>query len=348
MTVIEPLLFEPILKHRAWGGDRLRHFGKRVPMGGRIGESWELADLPDEIQDGRSHVACGAWSGMTLREIISAHPNELLGSAERSKEGGFPLLVKYLDAHEHLSVQVHPDAAYAAAVPGAHLKTEAWVILEAQAGAMIYRGVRRGVTREQFFDDLRDVDGAGVLPHLVAVPVERGDCIYLPSGICHALGAGIVAAEVQTPSDTTFRVFDWNRHDPGRRLHVDEARQCMRFGDAQEDGVPGIVRHTDACKRPAPGLAVRTLCATPVFVIEWIDAMPATQLPIMPSGSPVIWSVVEGSAELRGPDGRALRLRIGDTALMPAALDGWTGRFADRSTILRTSIPSAPRPLAAR
>ncbi len=348
MTVIEPLLFEPILKHRAWGGDRLRHFGKRVPTGGHIGESWELADLPDEIQDGRSHVACGAWSGMTLREVIRTHPLEILGTTERSKDGGFPLLVKYLDAHEHLSVQVHPDAAYAAAVPGAHLKTEAWVILEAQPGAMVYRGVRRGVQRDQFFNDLQDIDGPGVLPHLVPVPVERGDCIYLPSGICHALGAGIIAAEVQTPSDTTFRVFDWNRNDPGRRLHIEQARQCMRFGDAQEDGVPGIVRHTDASLRPTHGLEVRMLCATPMFAIEWIDAMPRTELQISTSGSPVVWSVVEGGADLKGPDGRALRLKVGDTALMPAALDGWFGRFADRTTILRTSIPTASRPLAAR
>lgn len=341
MTLIEPLLFEPILKHRAWGGDRLRKLGKRVPIGGRIGESWELADLPDGVADGRSHVACGAWSGMTLREVLADHGDAILGAASRSAEGGFPLLVKFLDAHEHLSVQVHPDAAYAARHPGAHLKTEAWVILEAQAGAMLYRGVRPDVTREEFFADLEAIDGPGVVRHLVAVPVHRGDCIYLPSGICHALGAGIVAAEVQTPSDTTFRVFDWDRRDPQRPLHLEQARACMRFGGDQEDGIPGVVRHSDAPTRTAPGLLARRLCQTPLFSLEWIDGMPNSQLAIACNGLPLVWSVVEGSAELRGPDGRALRLRTGDTALLPATLTGWTARIVDRTTLLQTAIPPA-------
>jgi mannose-6-phosphate isomerase len=342
MAAIEPLLFEPLLKQRAWGGDRLRRFGKRVPVGARIGESWEVADLPLAIPDGRNHIACGPWAGRTLHEIFRTDPaakRAVLGHVEPTADGGFPLLVKFLDANEHLSVQVHPDAAYAAAVPGAHLKTEAWVVLDAAPGAVLYRGVHQDVTRERFFADLEAIDGPGVLHHLATVPVERGDCIYLPSGICHALGAGIVVAEVQTPSDTTFRVFDWNRRDPGRPLHIEEARRCMRFGALQEDGCPGVVRRRDVQPALTPGLASRRMCSTPLFEIESIEASPDARLEIVSDGGASVWSVVEGSAQLAGPSGGALRLRIGDTVLLPAALAGWRASFTEPSTILRTTVP---------
>ena len=337
MPVLEPLLLQPLLKPRAWGGDRLRRFGKEVPVGGCIGESWELADLPDSIADGRSRIAVGPWAGQTLREVIAANRSDLLGLCSQTPEGGFPLLVKFLDAAEHLSVQVHPDAAYARAVPGAHLKTEAWVVLEAEPGAILFRGVRPEVTADQFFADL---DGPGVVQHLVSVPVERGDCVYLPSGICHALGAGIVVTEVQTPSDTTFRVFDWNRRDPGRPLHVAEAKRCMRFGDRQEDGRPGIVRRRDAAPVRVAGLETRRLCQTPHFAIESIDALPGASLPVVTDSMPVVWTVTAGAVELAGPNGLALRLTAGDTVLMPAKLAEWVARFPILSTILRTTLPS--------
>jgi mannose-6-phosphate isomerase len=355
----EPLLFEPILKPRAWGGDRLRRFGKRVGIGARIGESWEVADLPASIADGRNRVLVGRYAGETLRELLASDRAAILGSVPLSGDGGFPLLVKYLDAHEHLSIQVHPDAAYAAAHPGAHLKTEAWVILEAEAGAVLYRGVRREVDRERFFRDLERQslgDGAedegGVLDHLIALPVERGDCVYLPSGICHALGAGIVAAEVQTPSDTTFRVFDWNRRDPGRPLHIAEARACMRFGDDQEDGTPGIVRASGgsgtAIGPAADGLTRRSLCSTAFFAIEWIDARPGARLQLGGTGMPEIFAVVEGSVGLTGPAAGSLRAEVGDTLLLPAALDRWSAEAIERTTILRTTLPAPRNPAASR
>jgi len=280
---------------------------------------------------------------------MHADPDAILGLAKPSPEGRFPLLVKFLDAAEHLSVQVHPDAAYAAAVRGAHLKTEAWVVLDAQPGAVLYRGVRPEVTPERFFAKLSngsvghgevDFHGDGVVQHLVAVPVERGDCIYLPSGICHALGAGILVAEVQTPSDTTFRVFDWDRGDPARPLHVEQARRCMRFGLNQEDGCPGIVRRKTVHAIQTPTSVTRVLCRTKFFAIESIELRPAAELSIVTDGAPVIWCVTEGEADLMGPDGRALRLRTGDTALMPARLQRWIARFPERTSLLRVTVPT--------
>jgi mannose-6-phosphate isomerase len=302
-----------------------------------------LADLPDSINDGRSHVACGPFGGATLRQVIEEHRREILGDTQLSSEGGFPLLVKFLDANEHLSIQVHPDAAYAASHPGAFLKTEAWVILKAEPGAMVFRGIDPTVDRERFFNDLADREGSAVLRHLHSYKVERGDCVYLPSGICHALGAGIVAAEVQTPSDTTFRVFDWNRNDANRPLHVTQARACMRFGSDQEDGHPALVRSATQAPLRIQGLASRQLCATEYFVLEWVDAMPQTKLDIHTDQRPMVWCVIDGSVGLRGPAGRALRLRLGDTVLLPAALEGWSAEFPDRTTVLRTTIPQPAR-----
>ena len=221
--MLPPLAFHPVLKERAWGSARLRTLGKALPPGARIGESWEIADLPDSIPGGQSIVAGGRFDGMTLRELISAQRDGVLGVTTPGPDGAFPLLVKYLDAAENLSVQVHPSAAYARAHPDARVKTEAWVVVEAEPGARLYRGFRPSVTPSDFE---RALAHGTVVELLETIEVARGDCIYLRSGICHALGAGIVVAEIQTPSDTTFRVWDWNRILHGRCTLTLHAHAC--------------------------------------------------------------------------------------------------------------------------
>ncbi|MFM8816381.1 MAG: type I phosphomannose isomerase catalytic subunit, partial [Phycisphaerales bacterium] len=141
---LPPLRFRPILKPRAWGGSGLRAFGKHVPAGVAVGESWEIADLAPPVEDGVSRVQGGAFDGNFLSAMLETHGKAILGKMP-AVGGRFPLLVKYLDAADNLSVQVHPTAAYAKAHPGAHLKTEAWVVLHAAPGAAIYRGVRARV-----------------------------------------------------------------------------------------------------------------------------------------------------------------------------------------------------------
>ena len=202
---IGPLLFHPLLKHRAWGGHALEEMGKHPPTGtvAPFGESWELADLPDTIQDGRSRIAHGPCAGLTLREALARHGEEIMGRAALAPGGGFPLLIKFLDAEKNLSIQVHPSAAYARRHQGALAKSEAWIVVRARADAAVYRGIDPSLSREDFAALL---DTNRVLDGIVRLPVRAGDCITLPSGICHALGAGIVAVEVQTPSDTTFRL----------------------------------------------------------------------------------------------------------------------------------------------
>lgn len=282
-----PLLFEPILKHRAWGGHALAAMGKR-PTGGvhpPFGESWELADLPLTIEGGRSIVRQGPWAGQSLRKVINTERDTILGLARPAQDGGFPLLVKFLDAAENLSIQVHPDAAYARRHPGALVKSEAWIVLQAAPGAVVYRGIDPALSRD---DVAQLLDEDRVLEALLKVPVRAGDCVRLPSGLCHALGAGIVAAEVQTPSDTTFRLWDWGRHDPKRPLHRTEALECLLIGAAQELDSTGHALPRESSDSTAAGspresgsfsgnplragaFTTEDLCRTPDFEIERIS-----------------------------------------------------------------------------
>ncbi len=231
-----PLVFRPTLFPKVWGGDRLSSFGKAVKPGDKVGESWELADLPGTSASGaggtavRSVIANGPLAGKTIHDAIDLWGDALLPRAALTPEGNFPLLIKFLDAREDLSVQVHPSPTYAAKHKDAHLKTECWYVLDAQPGSVIYKGVKPGVTRDAFERALRAGDGSGVVALMEAVPAVVGECHNLPSGTVHALGAGVLVAEVQTPSDTTFRVYDWRRK--GRELHIEQAMDCIAWGPA--------------------------------------------------------------------------------------------------------------------
>ncbi|MEX2218950.1 MAG: type I phosphomannose isomerase catalytic subunit [Phycisphaerales bacterium] len=258
-----PLLLEPILMEKVWGGRRLALFGKRLPPEKPIGECWEVADLAGTSPSGgggqaaRSVITGGALAGRTLHDALELWGADLLGPAKPSPDGGYPLLVKFLDARENLSIQVHPSPAYAAAHPGAHLKTECWYILSADPGSVIYKGVRPGITRARF---AADIERGAVVDDLTAVPAIPGECHTLPSGTVHALGTGVLVAEVQTPSDTTFRVFDWGR--AGRELHIAEALECIDFAPA-----PPATRW-DALESRARGT---TLAKTPSFTVAEVE-----------------------------------------------------------------------------
>jgi mannose-6-phosphate isomerase len=337
--MLPPLRFTTLYKARAWGPSPsvslLRELGKSGLPGERIGESigeaWEIADLPTTIEGGQSTVLGGPFDGRTLRELRELHRDELLGVATPAPDGGFPLLIKFLDAAENLSVQVHPDAAYVRAHRNAHLKTEAWIVLAAQPGARVYRGLRASTTPAEF---RAAVEHGRALEHLESFIVARGDCVYLPSGTCHALGAGILAAEVQTPSDTTFRVWDWDRHDPKRPLHLDEAFSCMKFGAAQSDGRPGFVRFDSIEPLVAGGLATRRLCASDFFRIEWIDARSPSEIPIDATGVPEVWMTLAGRARWRTSSG-VINALTGTTILRPAHVEPGEVLLDENSSILR-------------
>ena len=299
-----PLKFKPRYVQKMWGGRKLATILHKSLPPGSIGESWEIYDFPPGVVDGStdwisSEVANGPLTGKTLHELATTSGRELLGDvAPLPPHGQFPLLIKFLDAREDLSVQVHPDEAYAKANPGAHLKNEAWFIVQADAGSRILKGLKPGITRQRF---AQAVEKNSMESAIESITVKPGDCFYLPSGTVHALGAGILAAEVQTPSDTTYRVHDFNRIDPStgklRTLHVQKAMECIDFSQGPPE------------KSPGPELAK---CEQ--FSIRKVEAQKGEILPI-PGGEPIILMIISGSGEIGSTSFAA-----GDTILLPALL----------------------------
>src|SRR5579859_6328112 len=232
MTLYQ-LTFKPIFKERVWGGRKLEQlYKKELPAGAVIGESWEISDRPGDA----SVVANGPLAGKDLRWLMEHHAAELLGAAA-AKTDRFPLLVKILDAAEKLSLQVHPPASVAAAL-GGEPKTEMWYVAEADPGADIFVGLKSGVTRSEFEQKIKDGTVADCFHR---IEVGKGDVMFLPSGRVHALGAGSVIFEIQQNSDTTYRVFDWNRvglDGKPRELHVEKSLASIDFNDFE----PGLIK----------------------------------------------------------------------------------------------------------
>lgn len=222
-----PLRFEPIFQPRIWGGRRLADlFGRPLPDSEPIGEAWVLSDRADFP----SRVADGPLKGQTLRQVLASDAKRILGRhADRYPR--FPLLLKFLDARETLSVQVHPSDRHTELLPqGERGKTEAWVVLEVEPHSRIYAGLKRGTTREQ----LRAALAAGkIADYLSSFTPKPGDGVFLEAGTVHALGGGVVLFEVQQNSDVTFRLYDWDRVDAktgkARQLHIDQALACIDF-----------------------------------------------------------------------------------------------------------------------
>jgi mannose-6-phosphate isomerase len=236
MTQFAPLRFQPIFRDYLWGGQRLAEkLGK--PTGPGIwAESWEIVDH-DQAQ---STVVGGKWDGRTLGYLMTNHGPSLVGdvaweritrqSIPESLRGRFPLLLKFLDAAQDLSVQVHPNDALAARVNPPDLgKTEAWYVLDAAPGSRVFAGLRKGVDRNQLADAVQSGTTADVLH---SFQPQKGDCIFIPAGTVHAIGAGLLILEIQQTSNTTWRLFDWNRLDTcgnSRELHVDQSLDAIDY-----------------------------------------------------------------------------------------------------------------------
>ena len=308
------LVLDPILVPKPWGGRRLKALGKKPtsgsPVGTVYGESWEVADLAGGFlsvsERGRTLVAGGAHAGKTLHRLIAEVGPALLGSAAPTPDGDFPLLFKLLDAAEHLSIQVHPDQNHAATHRGWLPKTESWYVLDAEPGAAIFKGFRPGVGMD-------DVAAAAGTPDLVdlmqRVGVRRGDFHHLPAGTVHALGAGVTVAEVQTPSDTTFRLYDWTgEYDrPLRRLQIPQALGALSLDPPAVTSCP-----------PMEGEGNRLLVATPHY---WLREHRASGQAMTPKNIPElrILTVVGGHAIVGTGDTPPLELGLGATVVVPAA-----------------------------
>jgi mannose-6-phosphate isomerase len=321
--VLYPLTFHPIFKERVWGGRELeRLYAKPLPPGKRIGESWEISDRPGDA----SVIANGPLAGKTLRWLMENHSRELLGEAKPAREGRFPLLCKILDAREKLSLQVHPPASQASALKG-EPKTELWFIAGATPDAGLFVGLKRGVTRAEF--EKRISDGS-VAECFHRIPVRAGDAMFLPSGRVHGIGAGLVIFEIQQNSDTTYRVFDWNRaglDGQPRELHVAQSLASMDFNDFESRLVPAFFRQ-------AANFQFRQLVEGPLFNVQEMVFENAGSL--SPAGQFLrIIALVKGAAEISGGDGiTTVQLRPGQFCLLPACLKGVEIKSAPHTTFL--------------
>jgi mannose-6-phosphate isomerase len=319
--VLYPLTFRPGFKQRVWGGRELeRLYHKPLPPGVPIGESWEISDRPGNV----SVIANGPLAGKDLRWLMETHAAELLGGA-RPAGGRFPLLVKVLDARDKLSLQVHPPAAQAAAL-GGEPKTELWYVAQAAPGAELYAGLRRGVTRAEFERKLKD----GTVAECVhRVGVQAGDALFLPSGRLHALGAGVVVFEIQQNSDTTYRVFDWNR--PGlegkpRQLHVQRSLASIDFNDFEPPLLPRASAESGTQQ-------VRPLVRHALFNAEAREAVGGASVPLRPGKMQII-GLLAGQAQVE--DGAAaVELGPGQFCLVPAGLPRVALRAVTAVTFLR-------------
>ncbi len=318
--MLYPLEFVPVMRDYLWGGQRLAEtLAKPVPAGQRAAESWEIVDHGGD----QSVVANGPLAGETLHDVVQRYAPQLLGyQAQR-----FPLLLKYLDCHRDLSVQVHPDDAYAQAMQPPDLgKTEAWYIVDAQPGSKLYAGLRAGTERAE----LAAAMAAGQTDQVLhVIEPHAGDCVFIPAGTVHALGAGLLVAEIQQASDTTFRLFDWNRLGPdgqARPLHVDQA---LEVTDYQRGPIQ--------LQTPEPGEdGWQTLVECDKFTLlraRGAGRMEVKETPDRPRFS--ILTVPQGTAEVQCGGGQ-VSLATGRSLLMPASCGDYVVETATAdTTVLR-------------
>ncbi|MFN2541581.1 MAG: type I phosphomannose isomerase catalytic subunit [Chthoniobacterales bacterium] len=310
---LSPLKFTPVFMERIWGGQNLAElFGKKLPSKKLVGESWEIVDRAEA----QSVVANGSLKGKSLHELWTQDRQSIFGEVRDTPR--FPLLIKLLDAEEKLSLQVHPPEKIAAKL-GGEPKTECWYVAAAQPGAELFAGFRERMTRAQFEKALRDGSAAD---HVNRISVNAGDAMFLPAGRCHGIGGGSVLVEIQQNSDTTYRVFDWNRVDSAtgkpRQLHIDQALESIDFDDV----APKLIQ-------PKGELLVKDA----MFEIQKWNLDTARE--VAPRGRFAIVCCLTGQLSCVGVD-----LVSGEFFLVPASLqDRQLHPRSEGTTLLRVTIP---------
>ena len=317
--------FNTILKPVLWGGSKLLEF-KNLPASDQlIGETWELSAMPGR----ESVVAEGMESGMTLSQLVRHHGAELVGDDVYRRYGNsFPLLIKFIDAHRDLSIQVHPDEKMARQRHGCSGKNEMWYILQADEHSLIRTGFNRPVKVEEFDRSLAD---GSILDIVNAMYSKPGDVFYIPAGQIHSIGAGNMLVEIQQSSDITYRVWDYKRFDADgklRPLHVQEAREALDF-------TPGGGKvHDRTCI--APGMTL--LVDSPEFVVRHLEFKDSYCLENPGCHTFVAMVCIQGEATLQVSRMPAVTLRQGETVLVPAALD--RVEMSGTARLLLATVPS--------
>ncbi|TVX92009.1 type I phosphomannose isomerase catalytic subunit [Paenibacillus agilis] len=322
MTVPYPLKFQPEFKERVWGGRALEQFGLELPEG-HIGEGWMIGDHPNGI----TQIVNGELAGKGLDEVREQFGREWFGTKGFSeKNGRFPLLIKLLDCNDDLSIQVHPTDEYEGLPKGELGKTEMWYVLDAKPGAKIIYGLKENVDRTAL---AQAIEEGHIMDALQEVPVQAGDSFYIPAGTVHALCAGVVVAEVQQNSDTTYRLYDYNR--PGldgkpRELHIEDSLNVIAY-----EGAGATRMKTDDAK-PNEWLQ---LAQSPYFVVE--KGIVSTPWELSTTAeSFVILVICDGTGTLSWEQG-SIEFRSGECFLLPANLGSYT--LDGSCTVLRSVAP---------
>ena len=304
-----PLKFVPQFKERIWGGDKLRTIlNKKVPPQiVKCGESWEIS----AVQDNVSEVNNGYLAGNTLEELIEVYMGDLVGDSVYEKFGvEFPLLIKLIDAQDVLSIQVHPDDEYAEKNHHAYGKTEMWYVISASDNSEIITGFKRNITREEYLQSLSN----GTLKDFLNVErAEVGDIYFIPAGRVHAIGKGVLLAEIQQTSDVTYRIYDWDRVDSNgkpRELHNDLALDVIDF-NAVEDA--------KWTKSSVNGRTIE-LVHCKYFTVNRLSFSDSIKRDYEMLDSFVVYLCVEGEADILYRNGEAEKIAVGETVLIPAEL----------------------------
>jgi mannose-6-phosphate isomerase len=330
MTELYPLRFETILKEKVWGGTKLfSNWGKNGNENLIVGESWEISGLPGE----ESIVVNGFLAGNSLNEILEVYMGDITGDTVYEKYGDeFPLLVKFIDASNNLSVQVHPNDTMATKLHHAYGKSEMWYILSADEESIIYCGFVEGIGREDYKKAMQE----GTLQNILnKVQANAGDVFWLPAGTIHAIGSGIVLAEIQQSSDVTYRIFDWNRtNSPGntRELHTDLAEEALDF-----ENQGGRVSLTEMSQN-----SPFTLVKSEYFTTNILSFDDSVSRDYNLLDSFVIYICVNGSSVLHWEAGTEA-LNKGDSILLPATVRNILLEPKPACTILEVYINNQPQ-----
>lgn len=321
-----PIIFTPDYKERVWGGEKLKTLlNKNIPYP-LTGESWELA----AHKNGQSIVANGEYKGLTLQELLVSHGKDLIGK-EFNEGDKFPLLIKFIDAKNDLSVQVHPEDDYANIHENGELgKSEAWYVLQADEGATLVAGLVEGTTKELFREKLNKNQLEDVL---ATIEVKKGDVLNIPAGLLHAIGSGVLLAEVQQNSDTTYRVYDWGRvglDGKPRELHVEKSLDVIDFDNKHSKEIAKGKRFE------YDGYSITEYVQCDYFVLE--EVIVTEFMEVNKEASFEIYMVVDGECVIEyGTE--SLEVGLGTTLMLPADLSKYVIKTKSGVTLVRSYLP---------
>jgi len=323
--MLYPLKFNPILKEIIWGGDEICRFKNLYPLRSGIGESWEISHVKNNV----SMVANGELKGKSIEELIETYGEKLLGRKIINRfSTTFPLLIKFIDARDSLSVQVHPDDRLAKKRHNSFGKTEMWYVIHATPGAFLYSGFVRPMTPNEY---VRSLEEDTFMNYLQRHEVKNGDVFFLPAGRVHAIGAGCFIAEIQQTSDITYRIYDYNRRDANgnpRELHTESAKDAIDY-----------TIYSDYKSNYTPGLQpVQALVSCPYFTTNVIEGKKDDTLQTTHPDSFTVYICLEGNVQLTDGNGYSVEIRQGETVLLPAENRLATLTFVEKGKLLETYI----------